>query len=139
MRGIRGATTARENTAEAIHEATVELLRALVAANDLHPDEIVAAIFTATPDLNAAFPATAARHELGWGEVPLLDLHQMAVPGALERCIRVLLLVDRDRRRAVHPQYLRGARALRPDLDRAFGLLLGESAGDTDERAGGAA
>lgn len=137
MRGIRGATTAETNTAEAIHHATAELLQALVHTHDLRPDEIVAAFFTATPDLDAAFPATVARQQLGWGDVPLLDLHQMSVPTDLPRCIRVLLLVERDRREPVKPQYLRGARALRPDLAHAVELLLGESSGEDERGAQG--
>ena len=78
VRGIRGATTASSNTAEAITDATEELLRELVTLNDLDPTEIAFAYFTTTPDLNAEFPALAARR-LGWLDVPLLCGHDMNV------------------------------------------------------------
>ncbi len=113
-RGIRGATTAAANTAEDILEATHELVTALARLNDLQPDEIASAIFTTTPDLNATFPALAAR-EIGWTEVPLLCSHEMAVPGALDRAVRVLLHVNTDRPASeIRHAYLRGARQLRP-------------------------
>ena len=134
MRGIRGATTAAANTPGEITGVTVELLRAIVAANHLRSDEIVAAFFTATSDLDAAFPATAARRELGWDDVALMDLHQMAVPTDLARCIRVLLLVDRATRSQVTPVYLRDAKRLRPDLADIAGALLGESTVEADRR-----
>ncbi len=114
-RGIRGATTVDENTAEAILNATRELLEAMVRANDLCPEQIAAAIFTTTTDLNAEFPAVAAR-QLGWTDVALLCSHEIDVPGSLRKCIRVLLLVntDRSQREVVHV-YLRGAKVLRTD------------------------
>ena len=113
-RGIRGATTVEANTAEDILEATSDLLRALVALNDLRPDDIASAIFTTTPDLNATFPALA-REGLDWSEVPLLCGHEMAVPGALERVVRVLLHVNTARSAAdIRHVYLKGARDLRP-------------------------
>lgn len=114
-RGIRGATTVDENTTEAILGATRELLEAIVRANNLCPADIAAAIFTTTTDLNAEFPAVAAR-QLGWTDVALLCSHEMDVPGSLRRCIRVLLLVNSDRSQAevVHV-YLRGAKVLRTD------------------------
>ena len=89
-RGIRGATTVEENSREAILQGTDELLREMVAANDIRMEEIGSVIFTTTPDLNAEFPAFAAR-QLGWHDVALMCGHEMAVPGALERCIRVLI------------------------------------------------
>jgi chorismate mutase len=114
-RGIRGATTVSANTAEDIIEATHEMMRALIALNDLHPDDIVSAIFTTTPDLTATFPALAAR-EIGWLEVPLLCSHEMNVPGALQRCVRVLLHINTTRSAAeIKHVYLKGARQLRPE------------------------
>ncbi|MCX8067172.1 MAG: chorismate mutase [Anaerolineae bacterium] len=115
-RGIRGATTVDTNSPEAILSATRELLQALVAANGLDPADLAGAIFTVTSDLNAAFPAQAAR-ELGWTYVPLLCAQEIDVPGALPGCIRVLLLWNTDKlpSEIVHV-YLRGARNLRPDL-----------------------
>lgn len=115
VRGLRGATTVADNTAEAIVEATKELLQALQEANGFGPDDVICALFTATPDLSAAFPASAAR-ELGWVNVPLLDACQMPVVGDVPRCIRVLLQIYADERRPLQHVYLRGAQVLRPDL-----------------------
>src|SRR6059036_678170 len=90
LRGLRGATTARANTSEAILQATAELLRALQVANDFQPEDVESAIFTTSPDLTAEYPARAARR-LGWRDVPLLGASEVAVAGGLPRCIRVLL------------------------------------------------
>ena len=92
-RGIRGATTSTANTREAILEATTEMLERLVEANDLGKEHIAAALFTTTRDLNADFPAVAARL-LGWTEVALMCSHEIDVPGALPSCIRVMVLVN---------------------------------------------
>ena len=89
---VRGAVQADGNTATAIVAATARLLRALIDANDLVPERIVSALFTATPDLDADFPAHAAR-QLGWADVPLLGAREMGVAGAPERVVRVLLTV----------------------------------------------
>ena len=114
-RGIRGATTAEENTAEAILAATKELLALIVEANDLRVDDVASAIFTATPDLTATFPAKAAR-EMGWRGMALLGAQEIRVPGSLERCIRVLIHWNTEKRAAeIRLVYLRGAQALRPD------------------------
>lgn len=114
-RGLRGAITVDSNTAEDILESTGELLRALIAANNLEPDQVVSAIFSATPDLNAAFPARAAR-DLGWNDVALLCTHEMAVPGALQRVIRVLVHVTTPAPSEPPAHvYLKEARQLRPD------------------------
>ncbi len=113
---IRGATTARDNTVEAIVTATRELLTQIVHANKLSADEVVSAVFTVTPDLTAAFPSRAARDH-GWTRVALLDAQAPAVRGDLARCIRVLILLNRDAPAdSVHPIYLEAARTLRPDL-----------------------
>jgi len=115
-RGVRGATTVETNTAETIREATAELLQALVEANDIEHDRVASILFTTTMDLNAAFPAVAAR-ELGWSDIALLNAHEMAVPGALPRCIRILLHVNTERTaKEIRHIYLRDARKLRPDL-----------------------
>ena len=112
---IRGATTVDEDEASAIRHATAELLRRIVALNELRTGDIISALFTVTPDLRSAFPAHAAR-ELGWTDVALLCTMEIPVPGAIARCIRVLLHVDTatPRKRLRHV-YLRGARSLRPD------------------------
>jgi chorismate mutase len=115
-RGIRGATVARDNNAQAILAATRELLETIVERNDLHKEDIGGVIFTATPDLDAAYPARAARG-MGWQHVPLLCMQEMSVVGSLQRCIRVLIHWNTDKSpQAVKHVYLREARALRPDL-----------------------
>ncbi len=113
MKAIRGATGVRANTPEAIGEATVELLTEITYRNDLHINEIVSVFFTLTPDLYADFPARAARAH-GWN-VPMLDMQEVAVPGALPRCLRVLVHVERDA--PVRHAYLHDAQSLRPDLE----------------------
>lgn len=118
-RGIRGATSAAENTAEAILAATRELLQEITQANpSLASQDLASILFTLTDDLDAAYPALAAR-ELGWVEVPLLCSREIAVPGGLPRCIRVLLhwntSLPQDQVRHI---YLREAASLRPDLAR---------------------
>lgn len=113
-RGIRGATTVEQNTSEDILEGTAELLTALARLNDLAPDDVASAFFTTTIDLDAAFPALAAR-DLGWTEVPLMCAHEMAVGGALAKVVRILLHVNTDRSpQEIRHVYLRGARTLRP-------------------------
>ncbi|MDP9316794.1 MAG: chorismate mutase [Chloroflexota bacterium] len=113
--GIRGATTAEANTHEAILEATNELLLLLIEANDLQSSDIGSAIFTTTPDLNAEFPAIAARR-LGWHDVALVCGHEMSVPGALPLCIRVLVHWNTSKTQSeIKHIYIRGAKNLRPD------------------------
>jgi len=116
LRGIRGATTVEADTQEAILDATEELVREIVAANALVPEDVASALFTVTPDLRAEFPAAAARR-MGWTMVPLLNFTEIGVPGRLERCIRVLVHVNTERAQheMVHV-YLRRAVSLRPDL-----------------------
>jgi chorismate mutase len=116
MRGIRGATQIDANTVEAMEEAVAELCRALTEANQLSQDEIVWAIFTVTHDLDADFPARAARTSGGWDRVPMICSREIPVPGSLPRAIRVLIHVDSGSPADVKHVYLRGARVLRPDL-----------------------
>ena len=96
--------------------ATEELVREIVHANGLEPEDVASALFTVTPDLHAEFPAAAARR-MGWTMVPLLNFTEIGVPGRLQKCIRVLVHVNTQRSQAemVHV-YLREAVALRPDL-----------------------
>ena len=112
-RGIRGATTVDENTQKAIVQATGELLGELVKANDLDSDRVAAAFFTTTADLNAEFPAVAAR-QMGWTQVALMCSHEIAVPDGLSKCVRVLILVNTEKgpEELVHV-YLKEARGLR--------------------------
>lgn len=116
VKAIRGATTVRENTADAMREAVSELLDELERRNPLNPDDIVSLTFSVTRDLDAMFPAAVARQRPGWQNVPLLDVQQMYVQGSLDRCIRLLLHFNcpEDQPPIEHP-YLRGAQVLRPD------------------------
>ncbi|HLY24119.1 MAG TPA: chorismate mutase [bacterium] len=117
FRGIRGAVTVDANTEGAILEATAVMLKAMVSQNEVDPDDIAGVVFTVTPDLNAAFPAEAARRNLGWGQVPLMCTQEVAVPGALARCVRALMFVNTTKTAdEVRHVYLRGAERLRPDL-----------------------
>jgi len=115
-RGIKGATTVERNTREDILAATTELLQLMVEHNDIDPDDVASALFTTTADLNAEFPAVAARR-IGWTEVPLCCAHELDVPGSLRMCLRILLHINTDKaaRDIVHI-YVRGAKVLRPDL-----------------------
>ncbi len=115
-RGIRGAITVEENTTASIKAATRTLLESIVAVNALDVADVASVIFTATPDLDAVYPAVAAR-EMGWSNTPLLCMQEMAVRGSLPRCIRVLLHWNTDRAQVdIHHIYLGEARALRPDI-----------------------
>ncbi|HEY8785572.1 MAG TPA: chorismate mutase [Candidatus Limnocylindria bacterium] len=115
VRGIRGATTAARNDAGAIYDATVELLSTIVRLNGVRAEDVGYIWFTVTDDLNAAFPADAARAGLGWTEVPLICGREIPVPGALERCVRVLIAWNTPKTQAdVRHVFLHGARVLRP-------------------------
>ena len=121
VRGIRGATTAKANTAESITDATEELLKELVRINDLDVAEICFCYLTTTRDLTAEFPAFAARR-LGWLEVPLLCGHDMDVqlpnPRGVPMCIRILLLYNTGKpQSAMRFAYMRGAKAIKADLE----------------------
>lgn len=116
LQGLRGATTASRNDAGDIVGATAELLRELLERNGLAPADVVSVVFTATPDLNAAFPATAAR-SVGLDQVPVLSASELDVPGAVGRCIRILMHVYPARPAdELRPVYLHGAVDLRSDL-----------------------
>ncbi len=113
VRGIRGATTAAENNPDEIYRVTGELLSKMTKANNVETDDIASVLFSATPDLNSAFPARAAR-EMGWLKVPLFCHAEIDVPKALPQCIRILMLVnttlDQDKIRHI---YLNETRQLR--------------------------
>jgi chorismate mutase len=114
-RGVRGATTVTENTSEAILEATREMLFIIIRANGMMPEDVASAYFTTTPDLDATYPALAAR-QLGWYDVALLCGHEMSVPDGLPRSIRVLIHWNtRVGPKEIVHVYLREARQLRPD------------------------
>jgi chorismate mutase len=116
VRALRGATTVDRDDPAALQAATRELLAELLQRNALSTDDVVSALFTVTPDLASDFPARAAR-DAGWADVPLLCTTEIPVPGALPRCIRVLLHVETTRARSeMRHAYLRDAATLRPDL-----------------------
>ena len=115
VRGIRGATTVDANDPASITHGTAELLRVLADLNHLMPEDIAYIWFTVTPDLDAAFPADAARAALGWADVPLICGREIPVPGALGMCVRVLIAWNTARaQREVRHAFLHGARVLRP-------------------------
>jgi chorismate mutase len=118
MRGIRGATQIDENSVAAMEDGVAELCRAISDQNRISQDEIVWAIFTVTHDLDADFPARAARVRGGWDRVPMICSREIPVPGSLPRTVRVLIHVDSGSPGEAHHVYLRGAKVLRPDLHR---------------------
>ncbi|MCE9582773.1 MAG: chorismate mutase [Planctomycetes bacterium] len=116
LRGVRGAIGVEANTREAILGATRELLKSMADANAVEADRVSMILFTATTDLTAAFPATAAR-EIGWTRVPLMCSPELEVEGALQRVVRVMMLVDTEMApESIRHQFLGRAAALRPDL-----------------------
>ena len=115
-RGIRGATTVEKNDREGILAATKELLQLLIEKNHLHMEDVASAIFTMTDDLDADFPALAAR-DLGWTEVALICMREIPVPNSLRKCIRILLHVNTERSASeIQHVYIRGAVTLRPNF-----------------------
>jgi len=116
VRGIRGAVTVDSNKKEEIIEITKELLITLQRENNFKIEDIVCVFFSATTDLNAAFPARAAR-ELGWNRVPLFDMQEIEVPGSLPKCIRILIQINCQKSQTeIKHCYLRGAEILRKNL-----------------------
>ncbi len=117
-RGVRGATTVEHNTRDEIITATRQLVALMIRLNDIQPEDVASAIFSTTADLNAEFPALAAR-QLGWLDVPLLCTHEMGVPGALPCCIRVLVNWNTERtQQEITHVYIKEAVKLRPDLSK---------------------
>ena len=115
-RGIRGATTVEQNDREEILTATKELLELLIAKNELQKEDVASAFFSMTEDLDADFPALAAR-ELGWTEVALVCMREIPVPHSLSKCIRILLHVNTERSASeIQHVYIRGAANLRPNF-----------------------
>ena len=114
-RGVRGATTVTKNDKEEILQATRELLTTLIRLNDIRPEDVASAYFTTTIDVNATYPAVAAR-QLGWLDVALLCGHEMQVPNSLPMCVRVLIHWNTTRsQKEISHVYLREAKSLRPD------------------------
>lgn len=114
-RGIRGATTVKENSAERIVSATRELLEQMVALNDLRVEDVASVLLSATPDLDAAYPARAAR-QMGWHEAALFCCQEIPVPQGIPRCIRILVHWNTTKPlEEIQHVYIRGAASLRPD------------------------
>ncbi len=112
-RGIRGATTAAENTDTAIYDSTRELLSQMIETNQMVQGNVAAAYFTVTPDLNAAYPAAAAR-QLGWTSTALMCSTEIPVPGSMERCIRIMVLYNTEMsQQEIVNIYLNGTDTLR--------------------------
>ena len=116
VRAIRGAITVLENTKDSILEGTRELLVEIIKRNDLNETDVISVLFTVTSDLNATFPAIAAR-EIGLNEVSLMCTSEINVPGSLKSCIRVMIHVNTEKSNSeIKHVYLKGATILRPDL-----------------------
>lgn len=116
MRAIRGAITVEENTRDSIILNTKELLSKIIKKNEICEEDIVSIIFSSTKDLNAAFPAVAAR-EIGLTSIALMCTNEIEVPGSLERCVRVLIHINTDKsNKEIKHVYLKNAKTLRPDL-----------------------
>ncbi len=117
-RGVRGATTVTSNTREEILRATRQMLALMIRRNGIEPTDIASALFTVTNDLDAEFPALAAR-QLGWLEVPMLCGYEIKVPGSLPLCIRVLVHWITDKKQSeIEHIYIHDAVKLRPDLSK---------------------
>jgi chorismate mutase len=114
--GVRGATTADANTSEEILKATRQLLALMIRQNDIRQEDVASAIFTTTVDIDAEFPALAAR-QLNWLHVALMCAHELDVPGSLRRCIRILIHwnTDKPSDEIIHV-YIKDAANLRPDI-----------------------
>lgn len=116
VRAIRGATTLDVDNKEHLYERTQELVEAVLTENDIAVDDVISVFFTCTPDLVSDFPAAAAR-QMGFGAVPLMCAQEIAVPGALQSVVRLMMHVNTERPRdeIVHV-YLHNAVSLRRDL-----------------------
>ncbi|OGI03977.1 MAG: chorismate mutase [Candidatus Melainabacteria bacterium GWF2_37_15] len=116
-RAVRGAITVEENTAENINSAILELLQTILKVNQITEDDIVSVIFTLTPDLNAEFPAKAARIYLGWDDTPMICASEVPVPDSIKKCIRVMITFNTLKtKEEIKHVYLGKAQELRPDL-----------------------
>lgn len=116
IRAIRGATTVKENEKQEILNATCELLREMTVRNSIEKEDIISILFSMTSDLDAVFPAAAAR-QMGWDKIAMMSFHEIDVPGSLRKCIRVLMHVNSSKcNDELKYVYMNEARALRPDL-----------------------
>ena len=117
-RGIRGAITIEENKEQPIIDGTIRLLSEIININKIDSNDIVSIFFSVTEDLNATFPARAAR-TMGLNETPLLCFHEIKVPNGLEKCIRILMHINSNKpKSAIKHLYLEKAESLRPDINK---------------------
>ncbi len=115
-RGVRGATTVKNDTREEVLSATQELLEHLIEANGIEPEDVASVYFTTTPDVVSEYPALAAR-KLGWVDSALICGHEMAVPHGLKKCVRILIHWNTSKSlKKIKHLYMRGAEVLRPDI-----------------------
>ena len=112
-KGIRGAITVEDNSETALRQSTLELLKEICAKNNIEKSKISHAIFTLTSDLNAAFPAKFARLDFGWDKIAMMCYHELNVPNSIEKCLRVLIVVNCDEDFEPEFVYLKGAQNLR--------------------------
>ncbi|MDP6468063.1 MAG: chorismate mutase [Pirellulaceae bacterium] len=125
-RGVRGATTVEANTREAILEETTKLLALMIRFNEIESTDVASVVFTLTTDLNAEFPALAAR-QLGWLDVPLLCTNEINVVGGLQKCVRILIHWNTDRAQTdITHVYVNEAIRLRPDKSQLPAIDLAE-------------
>ncbi len=116
VRAIRGATTVNANDKQEILDATSELLLEMVKQNGIMKQDIISILFSMTTDLNAVFPAVAAR-QLGWDRIAMMSMHEIDVPGSLKQCIRALIQFNTEKENDdLKYIYMKEAKVLRPDL-----------------------
>jgi chorismate mutase len=119
IRGVRGATTVKNNTEAEILNAAEELFIKMIEKNEIHPDDVASVFISTTEDLDAGFPAKGMRQIEGWQYVPVMCMREMPVPNSLKMCIRVMLHLNTDKDQTeIHHVYLREAHILRPDLEK---------------------
>ena len=117
IHGVKGAITSENNSVKSIMDASAELLDTLIKKNKIIQEDVAAVFFTPSPDLNAEFPARAAREILKWNNVPLMCGHEMNKKGALQKCIRILILWNTQKNQGeISHAYLKKASILRPDI-----------------------
>jgi chorismate mutase len=134
MRGVRGATTAEQNTTDEIMSATRDLLSALIDANGIEEEAVASVIFTTTPDLDACFPAAAAR-EMGWTRVALMGMQEINAPNGIPKTIRILIHWNTDKSLDdIRHIYMNHAVHLRPDLQTSNKMLMNRSQQDEQHR-----
>jgi chorismate mutase len=123
IRGVRGATTVTENSAEVIITATEELLAKMIEMNEIHPETVASIFISTTEDLDATFPAKALRRFEEWTFVPVMCMREIPVINSLNMCVRIMMHVNTTQsQNDIHHVYLKEAKSLRPDLDSSSSL-----------------